>query len=156
MMDLYTWLESTGLATWVREAPTIFAFPMVITLHTFGLGVLVGASLIINLRLLGFAPGIPAIQLRSLYPVMWAAFTLNLVTGCMLFTADANSRGTSLLFLVKMLFVVGGVYTMVRIKRDLLVDGASPAAGAVARGYAVVSVVAWAAAIVTGRLLAYV
>ena len=28
------WLEATALATWVRESPSLWAYPTVLTLHT--------------------------------------------------------------------------------------------------------------------------
>lgn len=157
MMDLFTWLEGSALSTWVREAPTIWAFATIITLHTFGMGVLVGASAVVDLRLLGIGRTIPLAPLRSLFPVMWAGFWLNLVTGSVLFAADASSRGTQWLFFVKLSFVAVGVTTMVLIKRHLYGGNAEPAVatGAMKR-LAAVSLLVWVVAVVTGRLLAYV
>ena len=43
-MAVLNWLEATGLSTWVREGESIWAFPTILTLHTFGLGLLVGAN----------------------------------------------------------------------------------------------------------------
>src|SRR5688572_6455179 len=111
MMDLFVWLEGSSVAVWVREAPTIWAFATIITLHTFGMGVLVGACAVLDLRLLGVARTLPIGPLSTLYRVMWFGFWLNLVTGSLLFVADATSRGTQWLFFVKMLFVVIGVVT---------------------------------------------
>ena len=58
-MDLFTWLEGSAFSTWVREAPTIWAFSTILTLHTFGMGVLVGASALLDLRLLGIGRTMP-------------------------------------------------------------------------------------------------
>ena len=117
MMDLFAWLEGSAFSTWVREAPTIWAFSTILTLHTFGMGVLVGASALLDLRLLGIGRTMDLGPLESLFNIMWAGFWLNLVTGSMLFAADATSRGTQWLFFVKLLFVAAGVATMVLIKR---------------------------------------
>jgi hypothetical protein len=157
MMDLYTWLEATSLSIWVREAPTIWAFATIITLHTFGMGVLVGASAVLDLRLLGIARTIPLGPLSTLYRVMWAGFWLNLVTGSLLFAADATSRGTQWLFFVKMSFVVLGVVATVRIRKHVYGGNAEPTTvDATARRLAVVSLAAWVLATTSGRLLAYV
>ena len=94
-MALLTWLESTGLSTWVREGESIWAFPTILTLHTFGLGLLVGANTIVNLRLLGIGRRVPLEPLRPLFSVMWGGFWLNAFTGSLLFAADATERGTS-------------------------------------------------------------
>ena len=157
MMDLFTWLEGSALSIWVREAPTIWAFATIITLHTFGMGVLVGASAVVDLRLLGIGRTIPLAPLRTLFPVMWAGFWLNLVTGSVLFAADASSRGTQWLFFVKLAFVAAGVVTMVLIKRHLYGGDAEPAvASSAMKRLAAVSLLVWVVAVVTGRLLAYV
>ena len=157
MTDLFTWLEGSALAIWVREAPTIWAFATIITLHTFGMGVLVGASAVLDLRLLGIGRTIPLSSLQTLFSVMWAGFWLNLVTGAVLFAADASSRGTQWLFFVKLLFVAAGVVTMVLIKRHLYGGNAEPAvASSVMKRLAAVSLLVWVVAVVTGRLLAYV
>jgi uncharacterized membrane protein len=88
---------------------------------------------------------------------MWAGFWLNLVTGSMLFAADATSRGTQWLFFVKMLFVITGIVTMVLIRRQVYGARTEPiTVPASVRGLAALSLVAWVAAITAGRLLAYV
>ena len=156
MMDLFNWLEGSALSTWVREAPTIWAFATIITLHTFGMGVLVGASAVLDLRLLGIGRTIPLAPMRTLFNVMWAGFWLNLVTGSVLFAADASSRGTQWLFFVKLLFVAAGVVTMVLIKRHLYGGKAEPVVSGATKRLAVLSLLVWVAAITTGRLLAYV
>jgi len=157
MMDLFTWLEGSALSIWVREAPTIWAFATIITLHTFGMGVLVGASTVLDLRLLGIGRTIPLAPLRTLFPVMWAGFWLNLVTGSVLFAADASSRGTQWLFFVKLLFVATGVATMILIKRHVYDANADPVVvSGTTRGLAALSLLVWVAAVTTGRLLAYV
>jgi hypothetical protein len=161
MIDFFTWLEGSAFSTWVREAPTIWAFSTILTLHTFGMGVLVGASSLLDLRLLGIGRTMPLGPLESLYRIMWAGFWLNLVTGSMLFAADATSRGTQWLFFVKMVFVVTGVATMVLIRRNVYGTASARAAEPIvvngtARSLAALSLVAWALAITAGRLLAYV
>jgi hypothetical protein len=157
MMDLFTWLEGSSLSVWVREAPTIWAFATIITLHTFGMGVLVGASTVLNLRLLGVARTIPIGPLSALYRVMWFGFWLNLVTGSLLFGADATSRGTQWLFFVKMSFVVTGVVTTVLIRRHVYGGNTEPTVvNATVKRLAVLSLAAWVLATTSGRLLAYV
>ena len=70
-------MEGTALAAWTRESPSIWAYPTILTLHTIGLGIVVGASVVVDLRLLGYARRIPSVDLAPLFPVMWWAFALN-------------------------------------------------------------------------------
>jgi hypothetical protein len=156
MIDLFTWLEGSAFSTWVREAPTIWAFSTILTVHTFGMGVLVGASGLLDLRLLGIGRTMPLGPLQSLYRIMWSGFWLNLVTGSMLFAADATSRGTQWLFGLKMLLVAIGVVTMVMIRRQVYGTQTEPVVTGSTRTLAAISLAAWVAAITAGRLLAYV
>jgi len=52
-MGFLAWLEALPLSIWVHESPSVWAQPTVLTLHTMGMGVLVGASWVLDLRLLG-------------------------------------------------------------------------------------------------------
>ena len=151
------WLEESSMSVWVREAPTIWAFATIITLHTFGMGVLVGASAVINLRLLGVGRGIPIGPLSTLYRVFWSGFWLNLVTGSVLFVADATSRGTQWLFFVKMSFVIAGVLLTQRLRRHVYGENPEPTeVSATAKQLALVTLAVWILATTSGRLLAYV
>ncbi|HEY6360574.1 MAG TPA: hypothetical protein VIX63_05695 [Vicinamibacterales bacterium] len=157
MMQLFAWLEGTGLSTWIREADTVWAYPTVLTLHTIGLGVLGGAAAILDLRLLGIGGRAPLAPMRTLFRLMWAGFWINAVTGALLFAADATERGTSWLFFFKMVLVGIGVVTVVLIRRavDESGENAVMVSGA-ARRLAIISLVVWTAAVTAGRLLAYV
>jgi hypothetical protein len=150
-------LEQSAFSTWLLSSNSIWAYPTVLTLHTFGMMVLAGAAAMIDLRLLGFGRGIPLSSLRTLFGVIWGGLLLNAVTGSMLFAADATKRGTSLIFLVKMLLIVCGVVTIFMIKRDVYGVNPEPVAvSGTAKMLAVGSLIAWTAAITAGRLLAYV
>lgn len=156
-MNILSSLEGSSFSMWLLGSNSIWAYPTVLTLHTFGMMVLVGSSAMLDLRLLGFGRGIPLDSIKTLFRVMWVAFYLNAVTGTMLFAADATKRGTSVIFLVKLLLVAAGVVTIVLIKRE--VYGKSPAPVTVsgtARRLAIASLLVWSAAISAGRLLAYV
>jgi len=157
MLELLEWLQRTSMSTWIREADSLWAFPGILTLHTLGLGVLVGAAAVFDLRVLGIGGRTALAPMRPLFRVMWIGFVLNAVTGTMLFAADAPRRGTSWFFFMKLGFVALGVVTLVFIERNVYAPGADPVApNATARRLAVVSLLVWTVAITAGRLLAYV
>src|SRR5262245_27063986 len=154
---MLTSLEESAFSQWLLGSNSIWAYPTVLTLHTFGMMVLVGAALMIDLRLLGFGRGIPLGSIQSLFRIMWSAFILNAITGSMLFVADATKRGTSLIFFVKLALVAIGVWTSVWIRRSVYSANPEPVTvSGNARRLAVLSLLAWSAAITAGRLLAYV
>jgi hypothetical protein len=154
---MLAWLDQSAFSQWLLGSNSIWAYPTVLTLHTFGMMVLVGAALMVDLRLLGFARAIPLGSMRKLFGVMWGAFWLNLVTGTMLFIADATKRATQPLFLVKLTLVALGVVTIVAIKRSMFDGRQEPVViPPPAKRLAIASLLVWCAAITSGRLLAYV
>jgi hypothetical protein len=152
------WLESSSLAVWTRESPSIWAYPTILTLHTVGLGIVVGANAVIDLTLLGFAPRLPLQSLAPLFPVIWSAFALNAVTGVVLFIADAATKSHQPVFFVKLTLIALALWNTVLVKR--VVSGNRE--GSVLQNppgrsqrLAVVSLLLWTGAIAAGRLMAY-
>jgi len=145
------WLESLSLAVWLRDSVSIWAYPTVLTLHTMGLSVLVGASALLDLRLLGVSRSIPLSAFRWVSTAVAIGLTVNLITGGMLFIKDPLTWGKSIPFLVKMSLVVISAATVLPMRRYV----SSGEAGGSARLLAVTSLVAWSAAVTAGRLLAY-
>jgi hypothetical protein len=150
------WLEATRLSLWIREGDTIWGYPTVLTLHTFGMGLLVGPAAVVNLLLLGVAGRASLPPTRTLFRLMWVGFWLNAITGMILFAAQATTRATSALFFAKLLLVALGITTTVFIKRTVIDATGSEAARLNPKVLASVSLFAWTAAVISGRLLAYV
>ena len=156
-MEWLTAVEGSGFAIWVRESNSIWAYPTILTLHTVGLGLLVGANWALDLRLLGVGPNIPLAPLKRLFPAMWVGFWLNAITGVVLFTTEATTKGTTTIFFVKLGLVAVAVAAMKLTERSVYGRGLQvPAVTGTARALAAFSVVLWIAAIATGRFMAYV
>jgi hypothetical protein len=155
---MMAWLEGTGLATWVRESPSLWAYPTVLTLHTVGLGIVVGASAVVDLRLLGYARRVRLGALSLLFPLMAWAFVLNATTGMMLFIADATTKSKQPIFYVKLTLIVVALlctFASRRLLREHADDGTSQTIPSVGPKLAVASLLLWAGAIAAGRLMAY-
>jgi hypothetical protein len=145
------------MSTWVREASTIWAYPTILTLHTIGLGVLVGINAAVDLRVLGFGSRIPLEPMEKFFPAMWAGFWVNAVTGFMLFAADPIEKGTTVLFVVKLGLVVAGVALMVALRRAVYRRaGERPlSVSRPAKAFAAASLFVWVTATAAGRMMAY-
>lgn len=154
MSDVLMWLEGTALASWTRESPSIWAYPTVLTLHTLGLGVVVGASAVIDLRLLGAARRIPLDSLFPLFRLIAWAFAVNAITGILLFIADATTKGRQPVLYLKLALIGLALWNTLYARRLLGASGDGPTRQA--RFIAVSSLVLWAGAIAAGRLMAYV
>ena len=138
----------------MRESPSVWAFPTVLTLHTIGLAILVGASWLLDLRLLGINRDTPLSAYRWVFPAIAFGLILNLVTGVFLFIKNASTWGTAFPFGVKMLLVVVSVLLLLPIRKYVNRTDAGEAGGNV-RLPAIASILAWAGAVTAGRLLAY-
>lgn len=149
------WLDTTALSTWLKESPSVWSSPTVLTLHTMGLSVLVGACGLLDLRLLGVNRGIPLPAFRWVFRAVAISLTVNLVTGVLLFIKNPVTWASSVPFLIKMLLVVASVVTVVPIRRFVLSDAAAGEVTSGIRALALVSIAAWSAAVTAGRLLAY-
>jgi len=157
-MQFLSSLEHSAFGTWVREAPTIWAYATILFLHTVGLGFVVGVNVAIDLRILGVARQMPLAPMRKLFPWMWAGFVVNALSGVALLVADATTKLANPVFLVKMAFIALGVVNMAWSKRKLFDDPASleqypPTSRA--RRVAIVSLVLWIGATTAGRLMGY-
>ena len=151
---MYEWLETTALAVWVNESPSVWALPTVLTLHTTGMGVLVGVCTVLDLRLLGLGRNIPVSAFGWIFRVVAIALAVNLTTGVLLFIRVASTWGHSFAFLVKMLLVAAAAATILPLRSIVRADGARADEGR-ARMLAVLSIVTWCGAVTAGRLLAY-
>jgi hypothetical protein len=150
-------IEDTGISTWLRESESPFAFYFILLFHTFGLALLVGANLVVDLRLLGVARSIPLAPLKRLFPIMWIGFAMNAATGILLVFAYPTKSLTNLDFYVKLTIIGFAVWVMQKLQRQVFDDSSLSEADMTARGTTLArwSLVLWFAAIAAGRLLAY-
>jgi len=158
MKELLVSLEQSGFGSWVRDAPTIWAFPTILFLHTLGMAIMAGGSAMLSLMVLGFWPAVPMKPFARMFPWLWIAFGVNSVTGTMMLVADATNKLKSLDFYIKMVLVFAGLFVLIRMRRQIFNDpqlDQVPLSGN-AKMLAWASLVCWFGAITAGRLLAYV
>jgi len=148
----FSWLESTTVRTWIVESTSLLAFPGILAAHTIGLGLLVGLTVALDLRLLGVAPNIPPIAFTRFLPVMRFGLWLNVVTGLALVIGYPTKALTNPDFYLKLSLIAAGLLilraTLRRVREEIAISGTT-------KLLAAVSLVVWAAAITSGRLLAY-
>src|SRR5579871_6426485 len=115
-------IENLSFSMWVKNSPSIWAFPTVLVLHTIGMGIVAGGATMLSLITLGFWPSVPRKPLARVFPYMWGAFWLNAVTGTMMLMGDATSKLTMLDFYLKMALVFTGIFLMSRMRREIFED----------------------------------
>src|SRR5436190_14182401 len=126
MMDFLRLLEQSSFSQWVTGSSSVFAFPSILLLHTIGMGVVVGISAGIDLRILGLAPALPLAPMEKFFPLLWIGFWINAATGTILLIADATTKLTNADFYVKMVFIALAVINLrmmrTRVFKDPLID----------------------------------
>jgi len=149
-------LQASAFSEWLSLS--MLGFPTLIALHSVGMAVVVGLSLIVTLRLFGFLDQIAeSVMDRFLAVAVWG-FTLNLLTGLLLFVTRGSDYLSSLVFLVKMLLVLASAAILFWLRlrlRDDVERGVESSGDSVARNMSLVATAAWFGAVIAGRLIAY-
>ena len=155
-MSFFRSLQDSAFTDWFLGSESIWTYPTVLTLHTIGMAILVGASFVVHLRVLQVANGIPLQRLRQLYQFIWIGFIINLATGLVLFVTQAADRVVDPVFYVKIGSIAMALWFGALVKRRAIDPGVvSPAATRQSRPLAAASLGLWIVAIVAGRLMAY-
>lgn len=153
MNSLLAWVESTAFSTWIRESPSVFAFPSILSLHTIGMGIVAGINGALALRILGVGSGAPLGEMKRFLPVMWFGFWLNAVSGVGLLIGYPTKALTNPVFYLKLGLIALAVVLARAIARQVVLERA-PANSRI-RTLAIASLLCWSGAITAGRLLAY-
>ncbi len=156
MHAYFDWIEHTGLSLWVRE-DSLWAFPIVLILHTVGLAFLVGANVALNARMLGMARGVPLTAMLPFFQAMWLGFWVNAISGVLLLAAYPTKALTNPLFYVKLTLIVIALVHGEWLRSHILNQptGGGPHTPGTIRLLSAAALFCWFAAVTSGRLLAY-
>ncbi|MDR0780946.1 MAG: hypothetical protein LBF16_09690 [Pseudomonadales bacterium] len=150
MMEFFQWIEDSGLGVYIRESN--WGFAIALSAHAVGMGTAVGVVMVATLCELNVLPKIPVASFSNLYSVAWSGFFINLISGIALYTSHATQYSYQAVFIFKLaLIVVGGVLL------KLMIDSAKTNGEEAGKTklFALLSLLSWVGAIVTGRLMAY-
>ncbi|UFH50390.1 DUF6644 family protein [Pseudomonas sp. KNUC1026] len=152
-------LQDTRFATFIRESGA--AFPTLESVHVIGIAVVYGTIAIVDLRLLGLAAHRRgALRLiKDLLPFTWVAFLLCVITGSLMFSANATTYAQNTAFLCKMgVLVLAGlnmaVFHLGAFRRIAEWDTTLPPP-IQARMAGFGSLVLWASIVFLGRWIAF-
>ncbi len=154
------WLEATAAGTSIRES--LWLFPIIETIHIFGIILLVGATSILDLRLMGLTfrdEAVSKLAARFL-PWAWAGFIIQVVTGVLLFSSEATKMYGNVAFEIKMLLILtAGLNAFVFHTIAYQSVGKwenDPVAPISARAAGLLSILLWFGIVAAGRWIAYV
>ncbi|WP_045391179.1 hypothetical protein [Falsirhodobacter sp. alg1] len=150
-METLYWLEDSALGMMVSSSE--WGYPIILTLHAIGMGILVGVALMLAIRVMGFAAAIPVTAMFPYWRVALGGFVLNLLSGSALFCGNASELFFNWAFRIKIALVFLGLglsWWLVRICISRT-DNISFRH----RRLAVAATLTWVAAIISGRLIGY-
>ena len=152
-------IEASGMGEWMRMS--LKAMPVVESIHVFTAAVVFGTILIVDLRLLGFPSTRRAFTRISdeLTRFTWGAFLISVVTGVLMFAANASTYYGNTAFRIKMLaLLLAGVNMAVFelvTKRGVASWDKDVATAPAARFAGAASIVIWAVVIFVARWIGF-
>ena len=156
-MDIFRAIEASGISVWIREADSLFAYWFILSWHCIGMGLALGASVLIDLRILGVAPDMPMAPLKKLYKYIWIGFWIQVVSGLLLLVAYPTKAFTNPDFYLKLALIAIALVLMQKLKKRVFDDPGLSETMMMAKGrvFAISTLVLWTGVVTAGRLLAY-
>src|SRR5690606_14003253 len=147
-----TWLNSLALNyTWT--------WPILETFHFIGMSLLIGAILVMDLRLRGVQRVIPSATVHKLLPLAFIGFGINLVTGIVFVFGDPHRYAVNPSFQIKMvLIVLAGLNALlyaIKVAPQLASQPPTGDTPAIAKAVGAASLALWIGVICFGRLIPY-
>ncbi|WP_458789744.1 hypothetical protein [Yoonia sp. MH D7] len=152
-MEFLLPLEESGLGMLISSS--IWGYPIALSLHALGMGVLVGISVMFALRIVGFADAIPITAIKPYWRLAIAGFLVNLISGTALFMGSATSLAANWAFLSKIGMLTVSLILTYQMVKVCMTDTAGEVTNA-HRLLAISSLSAWVVTIIFGRLIGYI
>lgn len=136
-----------------------WGWPIIESLHFFGLCLIIGTIGLFDLRMLGFVRQIPLIAMHRFIPFGVAGYLLNVTTGIMFFTTAPDQYLYNPAFQTKMLFMAGAGINMLLFYRfgfhQVKATGAGQDLAVNTKVFAALSLLCWMGVITAGRLITF-
>ncbi len=159
LIGLVQQLEASPVGEWMRTS--VKAMPVVESMHVLAIAVVFGSILIVDARLLGLLDKRRSYTVISgeLLPWTWAAFVVAVITGFLMFTANAMTYYENTPFRLKMLALAAAGLNMAvfhlftgRRAAEWELAQSAPAGGRIAAG---LSIAIWTSVIFLGRWIGF-
>jgi hypothetical protein len=151
-------LEDTPFADWMR-GDSLMGWPLVLTVHVLGTAVAIGLIFIVGLRLLGLFESISYVALRRLFPAIWIALAVQLISGFALWMAKPTRYVADVGFMLKFLLVVIGavltVYLYALTGREVAFAEKPGEASSRSSVVVAASLLVWCGVVIASRMTAH-
>ena len=155
LLPFFQWCYQSFLGEGIRES--IWLFPVIEAFHLVGLGVVIGAVLMVDLRLLG--AGLvkqPVAQLSAaVEPWLLGSLALMIASGTLLFLSEATKAYYSFPFWVKMTSLLLALLFTFTIRRRITRSGLTTDRPQLGRAIALISLSLWFGVAWGGRWIGF-
>lgn len=159
MTDFADWLASTALSETI--VTNLWMIPAIQSAHIVAIGFLVGALLMLDMRILGVLSKDQTItQVNNRYaPWIWGTIVVLALTGILLVFGEPRRELLSFSFWAKMTLLAIGIAIVIAFQIHLRANEAkwndSLTAAPLTRFFAILSICIWVAIIFLGRFIAW-
>jgi hypothetical protein len=155
LLPAFEWLYTTAIGEAIRNS--VWMFPVIEAFHLVGLGMIGGAVLLVDLRLLGVGlTSQPIARLSAdAEPWMLGALTLMFASGIPLFLSEATKAYYSYAFWIKMTSLFLVLLFTFTIRRRVIQTGMVVDNPQLAKLIAIVSLVLWFGVAWGGRWIGF-
>ena len=155
LLDVCRWIQNSWLLVALRSSP--WFFPIIATIHLFGLAIIGGSVLVVDLRLLGF--GLrrqPVSRLaRDAEPWLLRGLLVSVPTGTLLFMCFATKYYYLTFFWVKMASLFLVLLFTFSVRRRVTMSDEAHVRPVWSRAVALVSLSLWTTVAIGGRLIGF-
>ena len=152
-------IMASQLSQWVQA--TYWLWPVLEIIHFFGLTLLMGGLIIVDLRMIGFFSTISLQGAKKLLPFVIFGFLLNLITGIFFVYGDPSRYAINIGFQIKLILILlagcnAAIYHF-KVESYVLDLGSSSRRPSIAiRLVGLTSLSLWTGVLLLGRLIPYV
>ncbi|MDH4108443.1 MAG: hypothetical protein OEW35_09010 [Gammaproteobacteria bacterium] len=151
-------IEGSPVNDWILSSSWLW--PLLEIIHFIGLSLLLGAMLVVDLRLAGYLRSLNLVSTHRLLPWATVGFALNLVTGALFFLGDPGRYAINIGFQIKMVLVLiaglNALCFLLAVRPKLAGWDPYGDTPPLAKGVAWLSLAAWFAVLLLGRLIPYI
>src|ERR1700689_2898331 len=136
-MEHWGWVQYVSTTAWLYSS--------ISAIHYFTLFIVVGTAVLIDLRVLGLAATRkPIVEFaEQIFPWMWGAFWLAILSGFLEFITDAGDSLPDWVFKTKMTFILLAVVFTILVRRSLPKRNDSLSISGGAKLVAALSLICW-------------
>jgi len=155
VLDFFHWCEQSGIGNTIRQSSWLF--PLIEAIHLLGLGLIGGAVLVVDLRLLGLGlrRQSTAQLARDAQPWLIGSLLLMMTTGGLLFLSESIKLYYHEAFWFKMASLILAIVFTFTIQRKVILAGETRLRPVWSKVVALVSILLWSGVGIGGRWIGF-